>query len=416
MTISNLVQSKAADGSSQSLLDIHIDAFLSYLRAQGYAERTLRNKRTIVASFARWVERQQVAMTNLDDSHISAYANETSQCSRESLKSKLAALQAFFGYLRAEAVLPTPAAPSDTSPAANLQKRYLDYLRSERGLAENSILVYRPFITDFLTDQVADTGLLTPEAWGARTVQDFILKRIRNQSSEYARLLASALRSFFRFIYVRGETALELTRAVPPVRRRDPTTLPVILSPEEVANTLAVTDGSTPRRQRDYAILLLLARLGLRAGEIVSLKLDDIHWRSGEIVVHGKGRVCDLMPLPADVGEALARHLRNDRGTSISREVFLRMLAPRVALAGPGAIGHIVRLALARADIHKTTRGAAHLYRHSLATTMLRQGASTAEIAQVLRHRSFASTAIYAKVDFEKLRGVARSWPVAGGV
>lgn len=189
MTISNLVPSKADDGSSQSLLSIHVDAFISHLRAQGYAERTLRKKRTIVASFVRWVERQQVATTDLGDSHISAYANETSPCSRESLKSKLAALQAFFRYLRAEAVLPTPAAPSDTSPAANLQKRYLDYLRSERGLAENSILVYRPFITDFLTDQVADTGLLAPEAWDARTVQDFIFKRIRNRSSEYARLL-----------------------------------------------------------------------------------------------------------------------------------------------------------------------------------------------------------------------------------
>jgi len=158
-----------------------------------------------------------------------------------------------------------------------------------------------------------------------------------------------------------------------------------------------------------------LARLGLRAGEIAALKLDDIRWRSGEIIVHGKGQMVEHMPLLSDVGEALAIYLQEDRGASQSRRVFLRMLAPRIGLTGPAAIGHIVRLAFARAKFHPACRGAAHLFRHGLATTMIRHGASMAEIAEVLRHRSQDSTAIYAKVSFETLRGVARAWPTTGG-
>jgi site-specific recombinase XerD len=191
--------------------------------------------------------------------------------------------------------------------------------------------------------------------------------------------------------------------------------VPAFLSPEEEERVLASTDRSTSRGRRDHAILLLLARLGLRAGEIVSLELGDIRWRSGEIVVHGKGRMVEHLPLLSDIGEALALYLREDRGINASRRVFVRMLAPRAGLAGPCAVDHIVRLAFARAGLRPSSRGAAHLFRHSLATTMIRHGASMAEIAEVLRHRSQNSSAIYAKVSFEALRGVARPWPATGG-
>jgi site-specific recombinase XerD len=161
--------------------------------------------------------------------------------------------------------------------------------------------------------------------------------------------------------------------------------------------------------------LLLLARLGLRAGEIVGLELEDLHWRTGQVVVRCKGRHSDHLPLLDDVGEALALYLREDRGRNVSRRVFLRMWAPRVGLSGPAAVGHVVRRALARAGIRRKSRGAAHLFRHSLATRMIRHGSSMAEIAEVLRHRSPSTTAIYAKVDFEALRGVSQPWPGCGG-
>ena len=209
---------------------------------------------------------------------------------------------------------------------------------------------------------------------------------------------------------------IDLSLCIPTVRRWQQAAVPALLSPKEVESVLLAPDRSTPGGCRDYAILLLLARLGLRAGEVVVLELGDIRWRTAEIVVRGKGRLIDSMPLLADIGDALALYLRKGRGRSNSRRVFLRTIAPRVGLTGPAAVGHIVRRALARAEICPAHRGAAHLFRHSLATGMIRHGASMAEISEVLRHRSQSTTAIYAKVDFEELRGVARPWPGTGGM
>lgn len=161
-----------------------------------------------------------------------------------------------------------------------------------------------------------------------------------------------------------------------------------------------------------------MTHYSLRAGEVVSLEMDDLRWRSGEIIVRGKGRILDHLPLISEVGEALAAYIRDDRGVSSSRRVFLRTWAPRVGLSGPAAVGHIVRKALTRADIRRSGRGAAHLFRHGLATAMIRSGASLAEIAEVLRHRSQNTTAIYSQVAFESLRMVAQPWPgrATGGV
>jgi site-specific recombinase XerD len=189
----------------------------------------------------------------------------------------------------------------------------------------------------------------------------------------------------------------------------------VVLSPDEIERALATADRSTPRGRRDYAVLLLLARLGFRASEVMTLELDDIHWRAAEIVVRGKGRQRDHVPLLTDVGDALTQYLREDRGASPSRRVFLRLIPPRVGLSRPCAIDHIVRLSLQGAGIGPHPRHVAHLFRHSLATRMIRHGASLAEIAEVLRHRSQTTTALYAKVSFEALRSVARPWPVQGG-
>jgi integrase/recombinase XerD len=227
--------------------------------------------------------------------------------------------------------------------------------------------------------------------------------------------LGSALRSFLRFLYARERTPTDLSFAVPTVRRWRQATVPAFLSPEQVERVLSTTDRSIPCGRRDYAILLLLARLGLRASEVVGMELEDIRWRSAEMIIRGKGGRRDCMPLLSDIGEALTSYLHKDRGHSLSRRVFLRMWAPRLGLAGPAAVGHIVRSALVRAAICRSGRGAAHLFRHSLATQMIRHGASLPEIAEVLRHRSQDSTEIYAKVAFEALRGVARRWPATGG-
>jgi site-specific recombinase XerD len=254
--------------------------------------------------------------------------------------------------------------------------------------SHNSVHVYLPFIRNFLSAQTFQAGCLSRDAFETLNIQRFLLARTKDRSDEYTRLLATALRSFFRFLFFAGETVRDLARSVPMVRKYRMSAPPSFLSPEQTECVLAATDRTTSTGRRDYAVLLLLARLGLRAGEVVLLELDDIRWRSAEIVICGKGRMLDHLPLIRDVGEALAAYVRDDRGVSSSRRVFLRTWAPRVGLTGPAAVGHIVRKALTRAGVRRSGRGAAHLFRHGLATKMIRRGASIAEIAEVLRHRS----------------------------
>jgi integrase/recombinase XerD len=401
-------------GTPGSLLDDHIEPFLKHLRAAGYAERTLRKKRTVAKAFARWARRKQIAGDDLNDGHIAAFASRSPLNRKAHVKFELAVMRLLFEYLRGYAGLQRPALQNDVSAADALLQNYKDYLREDRGLTENSLLVYVPFIRDFLAAQTAQTGGVSPKSFGALIIRNFILEHTRDRSSEYARLLCTALRSFFRFLLLCGQTSRDLSNAVPMFRKYRQSVPPAFLSPSEVERVLAAP-GSTLSGRRDHAILLLLARLGLRGGEVVTLELDDIRWRAGEIVVRGKGRMVDHLPLLSDVGEALAVYIREDRGASASRRVFLRTWAPRNGLTGPAAVGHIVRRALAQAGVRRSGRGAAHLFRHGLATKMIRHGASMSEIAEVLRHRSQTTTAIYAQVSFEALRAVALPWPTTGG-
>jgi site-specific recombinase XerD len=226
--------------------------------------------------------------------------------------------------------------------------------------------------------------------------------------------MTTAFRSFFSFLFQSGELQADLAVSVPTVADWRLSTVPKHLRPEEVRRLLGVCDRKTSAGRRDYAILLLLARLGLRAGEVVSLDLDDIDWRAGEILIRGKGLLHDRMPLPVDVGEALTAYLRMDRPRCQTRRAFVCMKAPRSGFGGPSTVSTIVRRALDRAGLHPALKGA-HVLRHSLATTMLCSGASMSEIGEVLRHRVPSTTEIYAKLDFDALRSLAHPWPGMGG-
>jgi site-specific recombinase XerD len=315
-------------------------------------------------------------------------------------------LQQFVEHLRgAKAVPPRHSA---LSPAEVLFQRYLDYLRDKQGLSPHSIGAYSPFVREFV---VAQRLAENSAALDALAVRRHLLDQSRNRSASFVKLLAAALRSFLRFCFLDGTTATDLSTAVPPVRRWRLAGVPPFLTADEVERVIAAADRSTTRGCRDFAILLLLARLGLRASEVIALELDDIRWEAGEIVVRGKGRLHDRLPLLSDVGEALAVYLRTARGPSSSRRVFLRRIAPRIGLSQPTDVSKIAREALQRANLLPTGRVGAHIFRHSLATRMIGRGASLAEISQVLRHRSTVTTQLYAKVEFEALRGVALSWP-----
>ena len=400
-------------GRTENLLDDQIEPFLKHLRAAGYAHRTLRKKRTVARAFARWTRRMQIAIDDLNDGHIAAFVARLPRNRKAREMAERAVLRLWFEYLHGYAGLQRPPAQHRVSAAETLLQKYKDYLRRDRGLTESSVLVYGPFIRDFLAAQTTETGV-SPELFDTLMIRNFIVEHTTDRSSEYARLLCTALRSFLRFLVLCGQTSRDLSNAVPMFRKYRQSVPPAFLSPSEVEQVLAVT-GSTLSGRRDRAILLLLARLGLRGGEVVTLELDDIRWRVGEIVVRGKGRMVDHLPLLSDVGEALALYIREDRGVSASRRIFLRTWAPRTGLTGPAAVGHIVRRALAQAGVRRSGRGASHLFRHGLATKMIRHGASISEIAEVLRHRSQNTTAIYAQVSFEALREVALPWPATGG-
>ncbi len=339
---------ESGTGPSLGLLEIHVGNFLRRLQAAGYAESTLHKKRPILASFSRWARRKQIGVENLNESHIAAFEKRSPRRRKAQAALEMAVLRLFPGYLRLEAGVPTPLRIT-SSAASELHRRYVDYLRDERGLAEKSISVYAPYIHHFLNALEKRCGSVCAQRLDALTVQDYLLNCIRGRSSEYTRLLSIALRSFFRFLHLGGETAIDFSLSVPMARRWSQATVPTFLPPEEVERILSATDRATSTGRRDHAVLLLLARLGLRAGEVVALELGDIRWRTAEIVVCGKGRVMESLPLLSDIGKALSLYLRKDRGCSSSRRVFLRTHAPHVGLTGPAAVGGIVRGAHAAA-------------------------------------------------------------------
>jgi site-specific recombinase XerD len=285
-------------------LQIHIDSFLDYLQSNGYVPQSVVNTRSIVMAFARWIQGALISVEDLNENHLAAFVKR--RAPRPYARVELRALRRFVAYLRIESVLPSMAGSKPASPANDLTQLYIDYLQTDRGLAKNSILVYTPFVRDFLIYRLVQRGHLALEILDAETIRAFMTERIVNRSSGWVRLLGIALRSLLRFLFLRGKTPRDLSPAVPMVRTYSQSGVPAVLSPQEVERILSATNRSTTSGSRDYAILLLLARLGLRAGEIVSLELSDIHWRTGEILVRGKGPRLDYVPLLADVGEALA--------------------------------------------------------------------------------------------------------------
>jgi integrase/recombinase XerD len=399
------------DGPPPTLNNGHAETFIASLRASGYADCKLRDKWRITLHFVNWTQTKQISATKVSESDVIEHLQSTGQPSKERLAFKRALLRGFLQHLRNEGVVPEPQRPNVDTPAKQLEQDYAAYLRDERGLSFRSLLVYVPLVRLFLADRETKSSEIGLEDLTATAVRTFLLDWSRDRSGEYARLLAVALRSFFHFLFLRGKTQADLSLAITTVRKTRGAATHAFLSPAEIERVLSALDPTTPTGCRDHAILFLLARLGLRAGEVVALELDDISWRTGELVVRGKGRVRDRLPLLEDVGAALALYIESARGSSECRRVFLRRIAPRVGLAGPAAIGSIVRQALVRAGVHRPPHLAAHLLRHSLATQMLRRGASLPEISEVLRHRSIETTEIYAKVAFESLREVARPWP-----
>jgi site-specific recombinase XerD len=316
-------------------------------------------------------------------------------------------------YLKRKGVVPTgEIPPHQLTPVELTVHAFERYLHNERILAEKTIICYVPFVRRFLTDRFGE-GPATLLRLSAADVVRFVQRQVLRLHAKRAKLLTTALRSFLRYARYRGDIVRDLASAVPTVANWSMTSIPRAIPADAVRQLLASINQRTPTGRRDYAILLLLARLGLRAGEVVRLELDDINWNCGYMNVQGKGGQRTALPLPKDVGAAIAAYLQHGRPQSNSRRVFLRGKAPIRGFLDQQAVGSLVRNTLTHAGIKAPTKGA-HQFRHALATEMLNQGASLTEIGEVLRHRSPQTTMIYTKVDLEALRALALPWP--GGV
>jgi site-specific recombinase XerD len=306
-----------------------------------------------------------------------------------------------------------PAAPPPITPQDQIFEEFGDYLRRERGLAPKSIIRHLPTIRQFLGEEcpagASDLGKISQE-----DVIRYIERHAQDWSAASGKAMCWSLRAFLRYLHYRGLNPLALAGCVPSIRRWKLASLPTYLSAAQVQKVLDGCDRTTALGRRDYAILMMLAKLGLRADEVVTLTLDDIDWRSGEMLVRAKGRQRARMPMPPDVGAAVVAYLRDGRPTSSCRRLFLRTLAPKVGFASGCAITMIAKIALERAGIRGYAHQGAHIFRHSLATELLRSGATLSEIGQLLRHESQDTTRIYAKVDVDALRTLSLPWP--GGV
>jgi site-specific recombinase XerD len=278
-------------------------------------------------------------------------------------------------------VIPVPAVETTSHACDRLACDFQHYLLHQRGLTSTTVRYYLDTVRRFLGERFG-TQPLRLEALCPRDVTSFMLQQARRYSPAHAKLIATALRSFLRFLLQRGAILNDLANAVPTVPNWRLSTLPKCMKAEDVACLLQSGDRTTPQGQRDDAILLLLARLGLRAGEVAALTLDDLDWDAGELRVRSKGARHDRLPWPHEVGDALAAYLRDSRPPSATRRVFVRMRAPRRGFADGQAVGTLVRRALARAGLHPARKGA-HLLRHSLATQLLQSGASLAEIGEL---------------------------------
>ena len=397
----------------ESALGAHINTFKSVVSDLGYSPSTIRSQLNLLRSFTKWVQGNHVVIAKINEGITDRFLTESGR-KGAIRRGDNRTLHRFLDHLRVEGAIPHPEPPLIESPLTDLKSRYEDYLLKERGLSTVTGSRYWPYIQRFLVSRFGDNPMRFCELC-PQDIDRFILRHAHERTPKAAQLMVSAMRSFLRFLFRYGETRRDLSTAVPTVPAWRLSEVPKYIKPEEIELVLEACDRTTSVGRRNYSILLLIARLGLRAGEVVALELGDINWRTSELTIRGKGQSCDRLPLPQSAGEALAIYLKNDRPECSTRRVFVRTRAPYRGFKDSTTVSTIVRRTVERSGLSTPSKGA-HLLRHSLATGMLRKGASMAEIGELLRHRSPNSTEIYAKVDIEGLRSIARVWPEKGGV
>jgi len=395
----------------QGPLSEHLDACAAGVAEQGYSHDSIRQQIVAIADFSRWLKQKNIDVHALDSKVVDRFLRLRGR-PRRVRRGDPKTLQRLLTMLRQKGVVKPHQPPVTDNAQARIVADFQRYLLQERGLSPLTLLHYVPVMEQFLSERFHNRApnfamLRAPHVTG------FVMRHARQLSPMRARLMVTALRSFFRYRRHRGAIATDLAACVPTVPNWSLSTLPRFLPAATVERILECCDQTTSVGRRNHAILLLLARLGVRAGEVVGLSLDDIDWSTGQITLRGKGGKSAQLPLAADVGAALAAYLRHDRPRSATRRVFLRHRAPLVGFGNSSTISSLVRRALKHAGVESAHTGA-HVLRHSLATSLLRQGGSLDEIGELPRQQSPNTTAIYAKVDVTALHTLALPWPGGG--
>lgn len=389
-------------------LAVFAEGFGGELQRLGYSDSAAEEQLRLMAQLSRWLDRGGLGVQELTAARAEEFLAYRRVCGRTH-RFSTRALVPLLGFLRGLGVAP-PTTPAPIVTAVDrLIAEFEQFLLRDRGLVALTIENYRRVARSFLSGRFGE-GDLRLEQLVAADLTGFMLAESAPRSAGSLGNTVTGLRALLRFLYLRGYTPLQLAAAVPAVAQRRTDAAP-ILSAAEARRLLESCDRRRAIGRRDYAILTVLVRLGLRAGEVAALALEDIDWRSGELVVAGKGPRRDRLPLPVDVGAALADYLQHGRPTVECRSVFVHARAPYCALGRTG-VSHVVQYACRRAGVVEVR---AHRRRHGAATQMHREGAGLVEVGQVLRHRHAATTTIYARTDPQALAELARPWPTRGG-
>lgn len=385
----------------------HIDAFANWLHLQGYTPISIDCLLRSLAGWSDWMLAagftSQDLLRGLEECKLAIAQQQRVHYKRGPNRHSITAASVFIRFLQQQGNLPLPLTPPSPSEIWPLLGEFRSWMYKHRGLTETTLDVYQGTIVALLNALGDDTL-----SYSAEALRAFVLDRARPHGIDRAKSIVVAVRSFIRFLGTTGRCPTGLEYAIPGFASWQLSSVPKFLVAEDVERLIhSCTEDANGLRDR--AVLLLLARLGLRASEVAQLKFGDIDWHRGGITICGKGRRQESLPLPQEVGDAILLYLNEGRPSLKVSEVFVTVLAPFRALTR-ASVTHIVRSALRRTGIKAPINGA-HVLRHSAATNMLRQGASLAGVGAVLRHRSPMTTTHYAKVDFGLLAEIAQPWP-----
>lgn len=389
-------------------LAAEVHAFRTELVRAGYSARAGQDNAYVMACLSRWLDAEGLTPPELTADQLERFAAARREAGYRRWRT-VRSLRLLLRHLRGKGLVPDQQPPDADDPAGRILEGFACYLRTERQLAECTVSLRVHLARPFLAGLAGPDGTVRLDHVSPATVAAFVTGQSRVYAAGSMKPVTVALRSLLRYLFVTGLTGRDLSPSVPSVAGWRLSGLPRGAGDGDLAAMLAGCDRSAVTGARDFAVLMLMSRLGLRACEVARLRLDDLDWRAGELAVRGKGGRADRLPLPADVGAAVAGYLRLRRPSSAFREVFLRAFGPDAPMSRTAAV-KVPRRAAARAGLPAV---GAHRLRHRAATLVVNNGGSLAEAAQLLRHGSETVTAIYAKVDRTALSAVTCPWPEA---